>query len=92
MDFAQAQAAFAAGALDGQDAPPSTLAATRAAASGQKFVTRWGAFADQMVFAVRRATWDAWTEAQRAQRARGRRRRGARGRRAVARGRRAGAT
>jgi TRAP-type transport system periplasmic protein len=67
MDFAQAQAAFAAGALDGQDAPPSALAATRAAASGQKFVTRWGAYADQMVFAVRRATWDAWTDARRAQ-------------------------
>ena len=67
LDFAQAQAAFAAGALDGQDAPPSTLAAARAAASGQKFVTRWGAFADQMVFAVRRATWDAWPEALRAQ-------------------------
>jgi len=66
MDFAQAQAAFAAGALDGQDAAPSTLAATRAAASGQKFVTRWGAYADQMVFAVRRGTWDAWTDAQRA--------------------------
>ena len=65
MDFAQAQAAFAAGTLDGQDAPPSTLAATRAAASGQKFVMRWGAYADQMVFAVRRATWDAWTDAQR---------------------------
>jgi len=66
MDFAQAQAAFAAGALDGQDAAPSTLAATRAAASGQKFVARWGAYADQMVFAVRRATWEAWTDAQRA--------------------------
>ncbi len=66
MDFAQAQAAFAAGALDGQDATPSTLAATRAAASGQKFVARWGAYADQMVFAVRRATWEAWTDAQRA--------------------------
>lgn len=66
MDFAQAQAAFASGALDGQDAPPSTLAATRAAASGQKSVTRWGAFTDQMVFAVRRPTWDAWTDAQRA--------------------------
>ena len=45
--------------------PPSTLAATRIAAIGQKFVTRWGAFADVMVFAVRRATWDAWSEEQR---------------------------
>ena len=66
LDFAQAQSAFAAGRLGGQEAPPSTLAATRAAAAGQKFVTRWGAFADQMVFAVRRATWESWSDAQRA--------------------------
>jgi TRAP-type C4-dicarboxylate transport system substrate-binding protein len=65
MGVADAQAAFIAGALDGQEAAPSTLAATRIAAVGQKFVTRWGAFADVMVFAVRRATWDAWNEAQR---------------------------
>ncbi|MFO1317166.1 MAG: TRAP transporter substrate-binding protein DctP [Burkholderiales bacterium] len=65
LDFAQAQAAFAAGRLGGQEAPPTTLAATRVAASGQKYVSRWGAFADQMVFAVRRVTWDSWTETQR---------------------------
>ena len=44
MDFAQAQAALAAGTLDGQDTMATTLVATRAYASGQKFVTRWGAF------------------------------------------------
>lgn len=66
LDFAQAQAAFAAGRLDGQEAAPSTLAATRVAASGQRFVTRWGAFADQMVFAVRGAVWESWSDAQRA--------------------------
>ncbi len=66
MGFAQAQAALAAGTLDGQDAMPTTLVATRAYASGQKFVTRWGAFADVMVFAVRKAAWDAWTEDRRA--------------------------
>ncbi len=66
LDFAQAQAAFVAGRLDGQEAPPTTLAATRAAATGQKYVTRWGAFSDQMVFAVRRATWESWSDAQRA--------------------------
>ena len=66
LDFGAAQAAFAAGRLGGQEATPSTLAATRAATSGQKFVTRWGAFADQMVFAVRGATWEAWSDEQRA--------------------------
>jgi len=66
MGFAQAQAALAAGTLDGQDAMPTTLVATRAYASGQKFVTRWGAFADVMVFAVRKAAWDSWTDVQRA--------------------------
>ncbi len=66
MGFAEAQAAFAAGTLDGQDALPTTLVATRASAAGQRYVTRWGAFADVMVFAVRKAAWDAWTEDRRA--------------------------
>jgi TRAP-type C4-dicarboxylate transport system substrate-binding protein len=65
MSFADAQAGLAGGTLDGQEAPASTLAATRIAASGQKFVTRWGAFNDVLVFAVRRALWDGWTDAQR---------------------------
>jgi TRAP-type transport system periplasmic protein len=66
MSFAQAQAAFASGTLDGQDAQASTLVAARAYASGQKFVTRWGAFADVMIFAVRKAAWDAWPDDRRA--------------------------
>jgi TRAP-type C4-dicarboxylate transport system substrate-binding protein len=66
MGFADAQAAFMAGTLDGQEATPSTLAATRIAAVGQKFATRWGGFSDVMVFAVRRTLWDAWNDAQRA--------------------------
>lgn len=66
MNFAQAQAALAAGTLDGQDAMPTTLVAARASVSGQKFVTRWGAFADVMVFAVRKASWDVWPEDRRA--------------------------
>ena len=65
MNFAQAQAALAEGTLEGQDALPTTLVATRAAASGMKFITRWGAFADVMVFAVRKASWDAWPEERR---------------------------
>ena len=66
MGFVQAQAAFSAGSLDGQDAMATTLVATRAHATGQRFVTRWGAFADVMVFAVRQATWNGWSEERRA--------------------------
>lgn len=65
MSFAAAQAAFASGELDGQEAPATTLAATRAAALGQKYVTRWGAFNDAMLFAVRRAVWERWSDDQR---------------------------
>ena len=65
MNFAQAQAALAAGTLDGQDAMPTTLVAARASVSGQKFIARWGAFVDVMVFAVRKASWDAWPEERR---------------------------
>jgi TRAP-type C4-dicarboxylate transport system substrate-binding protein len=66
LSFAMAQAALSAGTLDGQDAVPTTLVATRAYASGQKFVTRWGAISDVMVFAVRKAAWDALSEERRA--------------------------
>jgi TRAP-type C4-dicarboxylate transport system substrate-binding protein len=64
MPLAEAQAQFASRLLDGQEGPASTLAAARVAASGMKFVTRWGAFADAMVFAVRQSLWSRWTTAQ----------------------------
>ena len=66
MNFVQAQAALSAGTLDGQDTMATTLVATRAHASGQRFVTRWGAFSDVMVFAVRQVTWNGWSEERRA--------------------------
>ena len=65
MSYADAQRAFTAGTLDGQEAMPSTLAAAQVGLAGQKFVTRWGAFTDAMVFAVRRQVWDAWSQEQR---------------------------
>jgi TRAP-type C4-dicarboxylate transport system substrate-binding protein len=65
MSLADAQAAFTAGTLDGQEAAASTLAATRISALGQRFVTRWGAFADVMVFAVRKSVWEGWSAEQR---------------------------
>lgn len=65
MPFAEAQAAFAAGRLDGQEGPPSALAAGRVAALGQRHVTDLGGIGDAMVFAVRSGVWSAWTQAQR---------------------------
>jgi TRAP-type C4-dicarboxylate transport system substrate-binding protein len=66
MSLADARAQFAAGTLNGQEGAASTLAAARVPASGLKFVTRWGAFSDAMVFAVRQARWSQWTAAQQA--------------------------
>jgi len=65
MSYVDAQRAFAAGTLDGQEAMPSTLAAAQVGFSGQKFVTRWGGFTDVMIFAARRQVWDAWSQEQR---------------------------
>ena len=65
MPFAEAQAAFARGALDGQEGMPSALAAARAIASGQRHLTDWGAIAEAMVFAVRKPVWQAWSDGQR---------------------------
>lgn len=65
MPFAEAQAAFANGALDGQEGMPTALAAARAVASGQRNLTAWGAIGDAMVFAVRKPLWDGWSEPQR---------------------------
>lgn len=62
MSAVDAQAAFASGALDGQEGPATTLAATRITALGQRYVLRWGGQADAMVFAVRRAVWNGWDE------------------------------
>lgn len=65
MSAADAQAAFANGTLDGQEAPATTLAATRITALGQHYVLRWGGMADALVFAVRQAVWNTWDDALR---------------------------
>lgn len=65
MPFAEAQVAFSKGALDGQEGPPTSLSAARAAESGQRYLTDWGAIGDAMVFAVRKPLWDGWSEPQR---------------------------
>jgi C4-dicarboxylate-binding protein DctP len=66
MSLVEARTQFAAGTLNGQEGAASTLAAARVPASGLKFVTRWGAFADAMVFAVRQERWSQWSPAQQA--------------------------
>jgi TRAP-type C4-dicarboxylate transport system substrate-binding protein len=65
LAFAEAQAALAAGTLDGQDATATALVAARAWGNGLVHATQWGAFADAIVFAVRREVWDGWPEALR---------------------------
>ncbi len=66
LAFADAQAALAAGTLDAQDAPATALVAARSWGNGLAHVAQWGAFADAMVFVVRREVWDTWPEALRA--------------------------
>jgi len=65
MGFAQAQDALAAGTLDAQDGLATSFVAARAPATGYRQLVLWGAFGDAMVFAVRRAVWDGFTDAQR---------------------------
>jgi TRAP-type C4-dicarboxylate transport system substrate-binding protein len=65
LSLPDAQAGFAAGTLDGQDAAAVTLVAARAWATGAHHVVQWGAFANAMVFTVRKSLWQAWPEATR---------------------------
>jgi TRAP-type C4-dicarboxylate transport system substrate-binding protein len=65
MPLPRAQAAFVAGTLDGQEGLPTALAAARSSVFGPRHLTDWGAFADAMVFAVRKPVWEGWTAAQR---------------------------
>lgn len=65
LPFAQAQAAIAQGQLDGQEGTPTSLAAARITANGQRHVTDLGGVGDAMVFAVRASVWSAWATAQR---------------------------
>lgn len=67
MSFSDAAAALQAGGLDAQEGPAAGMAATRVDALGLRHVTLWGAVAELAVFAVNRATWDAWTAEQRTQ-------------------------
>ena len=65
MSWADAQPAFASGAVDGQENPMSIFTAAKLHNVGQKHVTMWGYVADPLVFVVNKEIWNSWTPADR---------------------------
>jgi TRAP-type C4-dicarboxylate transport system substrate-binding protein len=65
MSWADAQPAFASGAVDGQENPMSIFTAAKLHNVGQKNVTMWGYVADPLVFVVNKEVWASWTPADR---------------------------
>jgi tripartite ATP-independent transporter DctP family solute receptor len=65
MSWADAQPAFASGAVDGQENPMSIFTAAKLHTVGQKHVTMWGYVADPLVFVVNKEVWESWTPADR---------------------------
>ena len=66
MSWADAQPAFASGAVDGQENPMSIFTAAKLQNVGQKNVTMWGYVADPLVFVVNKEVWASWTPADQA--------------------------
>ncbi len=65
MSWADAQPAFASGAVDGQENPLSIFTAAKLQNVGQKNVSMWGYVADPLVFVVNKDIWNSWTPADR---------------------------
>ena len=65
MSWADAQPAFASGAVDGQENPMSIFTAAKLHTVGQKNVTMWGYVADPLIFVVNKDVWESWTPADR---------------------------
>jgi len=65
MSWADAQPAFASGAVDGQENPMSIFTAAKLHTVGQKYLTMWGYVADPLVFVVNKEVWNSWTPADR---------------------------
>ena len=63
MSWADAQPAFASGAVDGQENPLSIYTAAKLQNVGQKYVTMWHYVADPLVFVVNKEVWNSWTPA-----------------------------
>ena len=61
MSWADAQPAFASGAVDGQENPMSIFTAAKLQTVGQKYVTMWHYVADPLVFVVNKDIWASWT-------------------------------
>lgn len=66
LKLEDARKAFEEGTLDGQDNSAAALVMARAWATGAHRVVQWNAFANVMVFAVRKTLWQAWPETTRA--------------------------
>ncbi len=60
MSWADAQPAFASGAVDGQENPLSIFTAAKLHNVSQKNVTMWGYVADPLVFVVNKEIWASW--------------------------------
>lgn len=61
MSWADAQPAFASGAVDGQENPLSIFTAANLQDVGQKYLTLWGYVADPLIFVVNKEVWASWT-------------------------------
>ena len=65
MSWADAQPAFASGAVDGQENPLSIFTAAKLHNVAQKHITMWGYMNDPLVFVVNKEVWNSWTPADR---------------------------
>ena len=65
MGLADARAAWASGTLDGQELSVATYLTSRLDSAGLVHLLLWEARADALIFAVNRARWLAWSEADR---------------------------
>ncbi|APW48532.1 DctP family TRAP transporter solute-binding subunit [Rhodoferax antarcticus] len=66
MSWADAQPAFASGAVDGQENPLSIFTAAKLHNVAQKNITLWGYVADPLIFVVNKEIWASWTPADQA--------------------------
>jgi TRAP-type C4-dicarboxylate transport system substrate-binding protein len=65
LSLEDARSALLAGVLDGQDQSAVALVNARAWGTGTRHVVHWGAFANALVFVVRKPLWESWPEATR---------------------------
>lgn len=65
MSWADAQPAFASGAVDGQENPIAVYQAAKLHTVAQKHVTMWGYVNDPLIFVVNKDIWASWTPADR---------------------------